>query len=307
MSNYNPSTGKYATKDSGKRFEASDGMVRDTSEGKPQFTLLFPQGVPFEDQLMTRVADLYHRGGVKYGPRNWEKSCTEESLAKHEDCLMRHVIKFLLGVADGEDHAAAVVWNVNAVDLTRRNLKVANAARRVIAETYPTEIEQLPDNEVTRKIDTFLSAHGVKEVQPEYETPSERGEVPVVKTREKKEAHMKAVGGTYVDEAALKAVDEMGERDAAAEFIAKTNKAVEFPNATMADYLAFSEGDELLDKNYTRWVYKPHGQEMAWAQSSSNGLLVVTAGVLAKAYGPLMLQTGAHKGITIRKDGRLTW
>jgi hypothetical protein len=113
----------FITKDSGKRFESPDGMVRDTSEGKPQFTLLFPKDVPFEDQLMTRVADLYHRGGVKYGARNWEKSSTEEALAKHEDCLMRHVIKFLLGVEDGEDHAAAVVWNVNAVDLTRRKIR----------------------------------------------------------------------------------------------------------------------------------------------------------------------------------------
>src|ERR1700722_655683 len=114
---------KWTTKDSGKRFESPDGMVRDTSEGKPQFALLFPKDVPFEDQLMTRVADLYHRGGVRYGPRNWEKSSTEESLAKHEDCLMRHVIKFLLGVEDGEDHAAAVGWNVNAVDLTRRKIR----------------------------------------------------------------------------------------------------------------------------------------------------------------------------------------
>jgi hypothetical protein len=119
---------KYPVKDSGKRFESSDGMVRDTSENKPQFTLMFPKGVPYEEQLMTRVADLYHKGGVKYGARNWEKSCTEESLAKHEDCLMRHVVKFLLGMED-EDHAAAVVWNVNAVLLTRRKIALAEKAK----------------------------------------------------------------------------------------------------------------------------------------------------------------------------------
>jgi hypothetical protein len=136
---------KYQTKDSGKRFESPDGMVRDTSEGKPQFTLMFPKGIPFEDQLMTRVADLYHRGGVKYGPRNWEKSSTEEALAKHEDCLMRHVVKFLLGVEDGEDHAAAIVWNVNAVDLTRWKLRQPKLTEadvpNNVPETYHTESE----------------------------------------------------------------------------------------------------------------------------------------------------------------------
>ena len=146
---YNPSEGKYEVKDSGKRFESEDGMVRDTSEGKPQFSLMFPKGIPYEDQLMTRVADLYYKGGVKYGERNWEKSNTEQSLAKHEDCLMRHVVKFLLGMED-EDHAAAVVWNVNAVLLTR--YKIAH------------EVE----NETTAKIDEFLDdpSKGVKKARP---------------------------------------------------------------------------------------------------------------------------------------------
>lgn len=112
----------YTTKDSGKRAEHSDGVVRDTNDGKPRFDLMFPRGVPYDQQLMTRVAELYARGGVKYGDRNWEKSETEETLAHHEAAFMRHATKFLCGVEDGEDHAAAIVWNVNAVDLTRRKL-----------------------------------------------------------------------------------------------------------------------------------------------------------------------------------------
>jgi hypothetical protein len=118
-----PARPAFEVKDSGAKAKYEDGMQRDTSAGKPQFPLMFPKGVPYEEQLMTRVAMHYHQGGVKYGARNWEKSSTEDSLAHHEDALMRHVVKFLLGVDDGEDHAAAVVWNVNAVDLTRRNIK----------------------------------------------------------------------------------------------------------------------------------------------------------------------------------------
>ncbi len=123
----------YVTRDSGAKAEYADGMHRDDATGKPSFTLMFPKGVPFEDQLITRVADLYARGAVRYGDRNWEKSNTGESLAHHEEALMRHVVKFLLGVDDGEDHAAAVVFNVNAVDLTRRNIRHGQSAKPVRA------------------------------------------------------------------------------------------------------------------------------------------------------------------------------
>lgn len=115
-------TNKYTTKDSGKMAEYGDGMRRDTTEGKPQFRLMWPKGIPFEEQLITRVAHLYARGAEKYGDRNWEKSSTPESLGHHEEALERHFHKFLEDVQDGEDHAAAVVWNVNAVLLTRRNI-----------------------------------------------------------------------------------------------------------------------------------------------------------------------------------------
>lgn len=114
--------GKWTVKDSGKKAEYSSGMRRDTTEGKPKFNLMLPEGVPYEDQLLYRVAMLYMRGGVRYGDRNWEKSCNPEDLAHHTDALWRHFVKFVLDVQDGEDHAAAVVWNVNAVLLTRRNM-----------------------------------------------------------------------------------------------------------------------------------------------------------------------------------------
>lgn len=129
---------KFSVKDSGEKSKYDDGMQRDTSVGKPQFALLFPKDVPYEDQLMTRVAALYHSGGVKYGPRNWEKSNSEESLAHHEEALMRHVVRFLLGVDDGEDHGAAVVWNVNAVDLTRRKIR---EKKEVHAQAFGGEYE----------------------------------------------------------------------------------------------------------------------------------------------------------------------
>ena len=113
---------RYSTLDSGSMAQHADGVVRDTQEGKTKFTLMFPKGVAMEDQLIVRVAELYTRGGEKYGDRNWEKSNSEETLEHHLEALWRHFMKFCFGVQDGEDHAAAIVWNVNAIDLTRRKI-----------------------------------------------------------------------------------------------------------------------------------------------------------------------------------------
>src|ERR1700752_5088532 len=111
-------------RDSGKMAEYPSGMRRDTTEGKPRFDLLIPRDMPYEETLLYRTAMHYMRGGEKYGDRNYEKSRTPEDLAHHEAALWRHFVKFAMGVEDGEDHAAAVVWNVNAVLLTRRNIKL---------------------------------------------------------------------------------------------------------------------------------------------------------------------------------------
>lgn len=129
---------QYVTRDSGKMAEYADGMRRDTSDGKPKFRLMWPEGIPFEEQLMYRVAMHYAQGGEKYGDRNWEKSSTPESLAHHAEATERHLHKFLLGVEDGEDHAAAVVWGINAILLTRRNI-----AGKLAAEV-PEEMRRAP-------------------------------------------------------------------------------------------------------------------------------------------------------------------
>lgn len=123
-------TPNYTTRDSGMKAIHADGVQRDTETGKPRFDLIWPDGVPFDDQLLTRVAWLYSRGADKYGARNWEKSETEETLSHHKAAFLRHVFKLYAGIDDGEDHAAAVVWNVNAIILTRRKIKAKEEAQQ---------------------------------------------------------------------------------------------------------------------------------------------------------------------------------
>ena len=68
----------YKTEDSGERHESFSGMVRDTTKGKAKFDLLMPKGVRYEEQMLTRLAELMTRGAEKYGNRNWEKADTQD-------------------------------------------------------------------------------------------------------------------------------------------------------------------------------------------------------------------------------------
>lgn len=90
----------FQTLDSGKREAFSTGSVRDTREGKGRFDL-----IPYLPLL--RLAQLYERGAVKYGERNWEKG---QPLSRYLDSAMRHLAKWISGCRE-EDHLAACVWN----------------------------------------------------------------------------------------------------------------------------------------------------------------------------------------------------
>jgi hypothetical protein len=93
---------KFVTKDSGKRRKYQTGSVRDRQEGKGRFDL-----VPLEP--IRRLAKLYERGAVKYGPSNWKKG--QPLKASYFDSAFRHLADLAAGEPT-EDHAAAVLWNI---------------------------------------------------------------------------------------------------------------------------------------------------------------------------------------------------
>lgn len=112
----------FITKDSGKREEYDSGMVRDTNEGKSRHDLLYPIGVPYKDQFLTRVADLLARGSVKYSARNWEKASGQDELDRFKESALRHMIQWVAGETD-EDHAAAVVFGLLGYETTKWKLE----------------------------------------------------------------------------------------------------------------------------------------------------------------------------------------
>lgn len=112
---------EYVTKDSGQREEYGSGMVRDLQEGKPRFDLCLVDGLPYDEQFLTRLAGLLARGAEKYGERNWQLADSEEELARFKASGLRHMIQWMTG-EDDEDHAAAVAFNLMAAEYLKWKL-----------------------------------------------------------------------------------------------------------------------------------------------------------------------------------------
>lgn len=108
-------TDRFETKDSGQRQEFASGMHRDTHDGKARFDLMVPEGVAYEDQILTRFAELLGRGAVKYTERNWEAANSKAEIDRAKSSAFRHFFQWLTGETD-EDHAAAVFFNIMVVE-----------------------------------------------------------------------------------------------------------------------------------------------------------------------------------------------
>jgi hypothetical protein len=122
---------EYVTKDSGERASYESGMIRDTQAGKARFDLFIADGVPYKDQLFTRIAELMTRGIEKYGERNWELAGSDEEIARFRASAFRHFMQWFCGELD-EDHAAAVIFNLLAAETTEFKMKRSKASLRIV-------------------------------------------------------------------------------------------------------------------------------------------------------------------------------
>ena len=103
----------FRVKDSGARAKFEGGMVRDTDEGKTDYTLM-RDGVMYE-----RWAEHLRKGAEKYEPRNWLKGLGDPEVeARFLTSAARHFEQWLRGDTD-EDHAAAVIFNINGYETSR--------------------------------------------------------------------------------------------------------------------------------------------------------------------------------------------
>lgn len=110
------------------------GGMREPQGDRARFELLLPRGVPFEEQLLTRFAQHMARGAQKYEDRNWEQFSDAEALERAKSSALRHMMQWVTSVDDGEDHAAAILFNVMAAEHVTRKLKLDAQAAAEMTE-----------------------------------------------------------------------------------------------------------------------------------------------------------------------------
>ncbi len=111
-----PADTGFVIKDSGERQEFSSGMVRDTAEGKTDYTLIM------DGPMHDRYAEHLTKAAVtKYGARNWMKARTLEEQERYRVSGARHMRQWLRGDRD-EDHAAAVMFNLDGYEYVQLRL-----------------------------------------------------------------------------------------------------------------------------------------------------------------------------------------
>lgn len=106
---------EFTVKDSGQRQEYASGMVRDLQDGKIDY-LLALDGPMFE-----RYAEHLTKGAEKYGKRNWQLAKSDEEYQRFRSSALRHMVQWLAGDTD-EDHAAAVMFNINAAEYVKERI-----------------------------------------------------------------------------------------------------------------------------------------------------------------------------------------
>jgi dATP/dGTP diphosphohydrolase, N-terminal len=107
---------EFAVKDSGTRKSFESGMVRDVTDNKVDYTLIL------DGPMLERWAQHLTKGAAKYSKRNWMKAEGQEELERFRESAMRHFLQWIKGETD-EDHAAAVMFNINGFEYVRGRMQ----------------------------------------------------------------------------------------------------------------------------------------------------------------------------------------
>jgi hypothetical protein len=84
-------------------------MVRSSTVGKVNYLLVR------DGPMLERWARLLTNAVDSKGKRNWTKAHTADDLERYREGAARHFEQWLRG-DDDEDHAAAVIFNVNGAE-----------------------------------------------------------------------------------------------------------------------------------------------------------------------------------------------
>lgn len=115
-----PTAKKYQLKDSGERKTFSTGMVRD-SHAKTEFDRVYDGPMLDRWAELLTVAAREKYPDLENGKPNWMLAETEEELIRFKKSAARHFRQWIRGDVD-EDHAAAVIFNLNGAEYVRDRL-----------------------------------------------------------------------------------------------------------------------------------------------------------------------------------------
>jgi dATP/dGTP diphosphohydrolase len=110
-----PRPEEFSVKDSGERKQFESGMVRDTTDGKVDYSLAL------DGPMFRRLAVHLTKGAQKYEKRNWMQANGQEELDRFRESALRHFLQWFEGDVD-EDHAAATMFNINGAEYVRGRL-----------------------------------------------------------------------------------------------------------------------------------------------------------------------------------------
>jgi len=109
----------------------ASGMCREPEDGKVDYLLVR------DGPIFKRWAQLLTRAIPVRGRRNWMLANSEDDLERFRRSACRHFEQWLAG-DDDEDHAAAVVFNVNGVEYVRDLLRVQAEGGEAATKSEPT-------------------------------------------------------------------------------------------------------------------------------------------------------------------------
>ena len=117
MEVYDYSCKGYVTTDSGKRKEYESGMYRDLDDSKPRYDLIY-------QPMLKRWAELMSRGlTTKYKENDWKQANSLEELRMFKAKAYRHFFDWFNDENLEEDTAAAILFNVAAVEYLREKFQ----------------------------------------------------------------------------------------------------------------------------------------------------------------------------------------
>ena len=146
----------FEVKDSGQRELFSSGMVRDTSAGKVDYTLVL------DGPMFKRWAEHLTKGAVKYKKRNWMQARGVEEYERFKESALRHYDAYLEGQPD-EEHAAGVFFNINGMEYTKQKMRDS-----VVLEPLPLvkSKESIREDSILKRLMNGPSSEAGQQVGP---------------------------------------------------------------------------------------------------------------------------------------------